>query len=153
MRDYFRRAAELLGNAGTKPLFAGADGLQRGRWCRWALWPGSNSRADDGRGNARAAARALLQATAESDVPLPRPLDQRTTHGGGEPVADEESPEPIRALVEVGHGQVRQHRFPIERPARPDQGVREQMSAYDRGREIEPAQSLAKAARAKPTKV
>ena len=80
---------------------------------------------DDG-AHFRNAVVALRKPPPETQVPPARELDERPPDERRQAVADQEVPEAVRALVEIRHRQIRQHRAPVLRAAAPDRAMREQ---------------------------
>src|SRR6266550_7612832 len=60
---------------------------------------------------------------AELQVAPASELDERSPDGAGQAPPDQEVPEPVRALVEIGHRQVRRDGAPVARAAVPDRSV------------------------------
>src|SRR3984957_3641769 len=69
---------------------------------------------------------AALQPYPETQVAAPGVLDERPPHGGGESVADQKAPHPVRTFVQVTHRQIGQHCLRILRAAGPDGAMREE---------------------------
>src|SRR5690606_17141156 len=67
-----------------------------------------------------------FQSRAESQMATSRMLDERSPHRGGHSMLDQEMPEAIRALVQIAHRQIGEHRARIRRTPPPDRRVREQ---------------------------
>src|SRR5678816_4140872 len=62
----------------------------------------------------------------QSEMPLARMLDQRPPHRRSEPMADQQVPEAVRALVEIAHREIREHCAAVARPPLPDGRMGEQ---------------------------
>ena len=103
--------------------------LSRGQHPDAALAAAPERRLDAGTDHAAhfpSAVVPLCQPAPESQVAPPAELDQRPPDTARQPVADQQMPEPVRALVEVRHRQIRRHGAPVRRPPAPDRAVRKQ---------------------------
>ena len=73
-------------------------------------------------------ANPLLKLFAEVEVPASGDLHEGSPDSTGQAIADQQVPEPVRSLVQVGHGEIGRDRSPILGPSSPDRGVGEEPS-------------------------
>src|SRR5688572_18892591 len=78
-----------------------------------------------------------FEASPQFEMPLTRVLDQRPPDCRGESMADQQSPEAVRSLVEVAHREIGEHCAAVARPPLPDRRVREQAVVAPRVATIE----------------
>src|SRR5439155_24484241 len=84
--------------------------------------PGTHDHAAARRALAR---RRPCQPPTKAQVPAAAELDERPPRRVRQAPADQQAPDAIRALVEIRHGEVGQHRPPVARSAPPDGDVAE----------------------------